>query len=362
MESIGNVLRLFCSHAPLEMLEVNKHIITTDDDQAIRKVLQILLRKEGYQVTICSNGEELLSTLRLSSSTVDLVLLDIKMPGLSGMQVLEIIRRTYPHIPVIMLNAFNDLDTGMKAIRLGASDYLAKPVHREVLVESVSRVLNATALRKDEEAQKDHSLALQKELEIQLQSALVALKSATLATLEAFTETIEQKDPYTKGHCSRVRNIALAMGRALNFSDEQMHTLEGGSLLHDIGKIGIPEEVLNKPSPLSKTEYTLIREHPVAGERIIKHIELFQAYRPIIRSHHERMDGKGYPDGLKGEEIPLDVRIVSLADAFDAMTTNRAYRSALPTEFAVEELKLCSGAQFDPVLVDLFIDREIFLL
>lgn len=341
---------------------MNKHIITTDDDPAIRKILQILLRKEGYEVTVCSSGDELLSTLKTNSTTVDLVLLDIKMPGLSGIQVLEILRRTYPAIPVIMLTAFNDLDTGMKAIRLGASDYLAKPVHREVLVESVSRVLNATALKQVEVAEKVQYLALQKELEDQLQVALGALKSATLATLEAFTETIEQKDPYTKGHCSRVRTISLTIGRALNFSPERMLILEGGALLHDIGKIGIPEEVLNKPTKLTKSEYDLIREHPVSGERIIKHIDLFQAYRPIIRSHHERMDGKGYPDGLKGEEIPLDVRIVSLADAFDAMTTSRAYRSALPTEFAVEELKLNSGSQFDPELVNLFIDKEIFLL
>lgn len=341
---------------------MNKHIITTDDDPAIRKILQILLRKEGYEVTVCSSGDELLSTLKTNSTTVDLVLLDIKMPGLSGIQVLEILRRTYPAIPVIMLTAFNDLDTGMKAIRLGASDYLAKPVHREVLVESVSRVLNATALKQVEVAEKVQYLALQKELEDQLQVALGALKSATLATLEAFTETIEQKDPYTKGHCSRVRTISLTIGRALNFSSERMLILEGGALLHDIGKIGIPEEVLNKPTKLTKSEYDLIREHPVSGERIIKHIDLFQAYRPIIRSHHERMDGKGYPDGLKGEDIPLDVRIVSLADAFDAMTTSRAYRSALPTEFAVEELKLNSGSQFDPELVNLFIDKEIFLL
>ncbi len=341
---------------------MNKHIITTDDDQAIRKVLQILLRKEGYQVSVCSNGDELLSFLKVNYPTVDLILLDIKMPGLSGMQVLEILRRNYPRIPVIMLTAFNDLDTGMKAIRLGASDYLAKPVHREVLMECVSRVLDDTALKHDQVMEKDYTLAHQKELEDQLQSALVALKSTTLATLEAFTETIEQKDPYTKGHCSRVRTISLAIARFLNFSEESLHTLEGGALLHDIGKIGIPEEILNKPSKLTKGEYALIRQHPVAGERIVTHIELFQAYRPIIRSHHERMDGKGYPDGLKGDQIPLDVRIVSLADAFDAMTTSRAYRSALPTELAVEELKLFSGTQFDPDLVNLFIEQEIFLL
>jgi len=346
----------------LETQSMEKHIITTDDDQAIRKVLQILLRKEGYQVSVCSNGDELLAILKTSSATVDLILLDIKMPGLSGMQLLEILRRNYPRIPVVMLTAFNDLDTGMKAIRLGASDYLAKPVHREVLVECVSRVLDADALKQDEVAEKDHSIAHQKQLEDQLQLALGALKSATLATLEAFTETIEQKDPYTKGHCSRVRTISLAIARALNFSQESLHTLEGGALLHDIGKIGIPEEILNKPSKLTKSEYQLIKEHPVAGESIVKPIDLFQAYRPIIRSHHERMDGKGYPDGLKGDQIPLDVRIVSLADAFDAMTTSRAYRSALPTEIAVEELKLFSGTQFDPDLVNLFIEKEIYLL
>ncbi|MDD4573099.1 MAG: response regulator [Sphaerochaeta sp.] len=341
---------------------MDKHIITTDDDQAIRKVLQILLRKEGYRVTVCSSGDELLSILKKDSPTVDLVLLDIKMPGLSGLQVLEVLRRNYPRIPVVMLTAFNDLETGMKAIRMGASDYLTKPVRREVLVECISRVLNATALKQDEVAEMVHSQAQQKKLEDQLQSALIALENTTLATLEAFTETIEQKDPYTKGHCSRVRTIALTIARALDFTDERLQVLEGGALLHDIGKIGIPEEILNKAAKLTKSEYDIIREHPASGERIIKHIDMFQAYRPIIRSHHERMDGKGYPDGLKGEDIPIDVRIVSLADAFDAMTTSRAYRSALPTEFAVEELKLNSGTQFDPDLVNLFIEREIFLL
>ncbi|MDT4763127.1 HD domain-containing phosphohydrolase [Sphaerochaeta sp. PS] len=339
-----------------------KHIVATDDDPAIRKILQIMLRKENYQVTSCKDGTELLSALKAGSASVDLVLLDIKMPGLSGLELLELLRRGYPRIPVIMLTAFNDLDTGMQAIRLGASDYLAKPVRREVLLECVARVLEETALKQEEVAEKVHYIAHQKELETQLQDALMALKSTTLATLEAFTETIEQKDPYTKGHCGRVRAISLAMARELHFSQDRIDTLVGGALLHDIGKIGIPEEVLNKTTSLTKEEFDLIREHPIAGERIINHIDLFQPYRAIIRSHHERIDGKGYPDGLKGDEIPLDVRIVSLADAFDAMTTCRSYRSALPAEIAVEELKLFSGTQFDADLVNLFIDKEIYLL
>ncbi|AEV30140.1 response regulator containing a CheY-like receiver domain and an HD-GYP domain [Sphaerochaeta pleomorpha str. Grapes] len=339
-----------------------KHIVTTDDDPAIRKILQILLKKEGYQVTLCTNGNELLDLLKTESESIDLILLDIKMPGPSGFEVLESIRHRYPSIPVVMLTAFSDLDTGMKAMRLGASDYLAKPVLREALISCVERVIDKSTVQKLEFDQKNNSLANQRDLQEQLRSALLTLKNTTLATLEAFSETIEQKDAYTKGHCNRVRNISVAMGKALNFSHENILTLEGGSLLHDIGKIGISEEILNKTTSLTKEEYEIIKMHPVFGDRIINHIELFQPYRPIIRSHHERIDGKGYPDGLKGDQIPLEVRIVTLADAYDAMTSSRAYRSALPTEIALEELKLCSGSQFDPDLVNLFIDKEIFLL
>jgi putative two-component system response regulator len=341
---------------------MTNHIVTTDDDPAIRKILQILLKKEGYQVTTCQNGTELMEYLVTEEKSVNLVLLDIKMPGPSGFEVLEYLKQRYPHLPVIMLTAFSDLDTGMKAIRLGAADYLAKPVRREDLLSCVHRVLTASLQQKEAVDEKTQSISHQKELEEQLSEALLTLKNATFATLEAFSETIEQKDAYTKGHCSRVRSIAVALAKALNLAPETILVIEGGSLLHDIGKIGISEEILNKSSGLTKEEFDIIKTHPSSGERIISHIEMFKPYRPIIRSHHERIDGKGYPDGLKGEQIPMEVRIVSIADAFDAMTSSRAYRSALPTEIAIEELKLCSGSQFDPDLVNLFIEKEIYLL
>jgi len=341
---------------------MTKHIVATDDDPAIRKILQIMLKKEGYQVTLCKDGNELKDELRANAKNVDLVLLDIKMPGLSGFEVLEIIQRHYPRIPTIMLTAFNDLDTGMKAIRSGASDYLAKPVSREALVSCVQRVIVDSELHQAEVAEKSLYIAQHKDLEQKLSSALMTLKNATRATLEAFSETIEQKDAYTKGHCNRVCSIAMAMGKAMELSQDEIQIIEGGSLLHDIGKIGISESILNKTSSLTQEEYEIIKTHPVAGERIILHIELFQPYRPIIRSHHECFDGSGYPDGLKGNQIPLDVRIVTLADAYDSMTSNRAYRSALPSEIAIEEIKFCSGTQFDPELVNIFLDREIYLL
>jgi putative two-component system response regulator len=250
----------------------------------------------------------------------------------------------------------------MKAIRAGASDYLTKPVRRETLLACIDRTISKSALQKERESRQSQEKDYQKGLEIELSRAMEALKNTTRATLEAFSETIEQKDAYTKGHCNRVRNISVALGKALRLSHERLAILEGGALLHDIGKIGISEEILNKKGKLTQMEFDIIRMHPISGERIINHIEMFQPYRPIIRSHHERMDGTGYPDGLKGEEIPFDVRIVSLADAFDAMTSNRAYRSALPTEIAVEEIKICSGTQFDPEIVEVFMEKEIFLL
>jgi putative two-component system response regulator len=338
------------------------HIVTTDDDPAIRKVLHLFLTKEGYTVTPCKDGHELEIVLSSIGESVDLILLDIKMPGRSGFEMLDIIKRKHPMIPVVMLTAFSDLDTGMEAIRAGASDYLTKPVRRETLLACVNRTISKSTIQREKDSRLTAEKGYRQELEKNLSVALEALKNTTRTTLEAFSETIEQKDAYTKGHCNRVRNISVALGRALKLSPERMEILEGGSLLHDIGKIGISEELLNKKEKLTPAEFDVIRNHTIAGERIIQHIQMFQAYRPIIRSHHERIDGKGYPDGLKGADIPFEVRIVSLADAFDAMTSNRAYRSALPTEIAVEEIKLCSGTQFDADLVNLFIEKEIYLL
>ena len=339
-----------------------KHIVATDDDPAIRKVLQIMLKKEGYDVTACKDGYELKEMLRTAGNTVDLVLLDIKMPGPSGFDLLDIITNNYTHIPTVMLTAFNDLDTGMKAIRAGASDYLTKPVRRDDLIACVKRVISESEKQQHLVETQSQHIAYQRELEDKLSDALHELRHITHSALLALSETIEQKDSYTKGHCNRVRNITVAIGKALKLPQEKLQILEGGALLHDIGKIGISEQILNKPTPLTEEEEQIIKMHPVYGERIIMYIDQFQPYRAIIRSHHERFDGNGYPDGLRGKEIPLEARIVALADSFDAMTTDRAYRAALPVEIAVEELKLCSGSQFDPDLVNVFLDNELFQL
>ena len=225
---------------------MTKHIVTTDDDPAIRKVLQLFLTKEGYQVTSCKNGHELEHLLTTGGDDIDLVLLDIKMPGPSGFEMLEVIQRNHPRLLVVMLTAFNDLDTGMKAIRAGASDYLTKPVRRETLLACVDRTITKSVLQQERQEKQSKAQAYQRNLEVELGRALEALKNTTRATLEAFSETIEQKDAYTKGHCNRVRNISVALGNAIGFSTERMAILEGGALLHDIGKIGIPKRFSTK--------------------------------------------------------------------------------------------------------------------
>jgi putative two-component system response regulator len=324
------------------------HIVATDDEAAIRKVMTIMLKRAGYVVSTCSNGNELLALLQKSS--VDLILLDIKMPGISGIDLLSRIKIDYPTIPVVMVTAFGDLETGIKAMRAGAADYLAKPVGQHQLLKTIDEVLR----RKE-----NPTIS---ETEEKLAEALVTLADVRMATLEAFTETIAQKDNYTKEHSSRVRTIATAIGHEMNLSQEILDILAGGALLHDIGKIGIPEEILNKPSSLTSAEYEIVKSHPRAGVRIASHLKMLKPFLPIILSHHERLDGSGYPEGLKGPMIPLEVRIISLADAFEAMTAKRPYRDALPIEFAIEELKAGSGTQFDPDLVDLFMEKELYHL
>lgn len=324
------------------------HIVATDDEAAIRKVLSIMLSRAGYEVSTCSQGSELLTLL--SQRPVDLILLDIKMPKISGLDLLVQIKREWPQIPIIMVTAFGDLETGIKAMRLGAADYLTKPVGQQQLLKTVDEVLHAPLPPSSAQAEQRLSMALSE------------LSNVRAGTLEAFSETLAQKDSYTKEHSLRVRDLAVAIGKALHLKEERLNILAGGALLHDIGKIGISEEILNKPTTLTTAEYEVVKTHPEIGVRIASHLSLLEPFLPIITSHHERLDGTGYPHGLTCTEIPLEVRIISLADAFEAMTASRPYRDALPVELAIEELKANSGTQFDPDLVNLFIEEELFRL
>jgi putative nucleotidyltransferase with HDIG domain len=207
----------------------------------------------------------------------------------------------------------------------------------------------------------DYSIQLKQKEEL-LNEKLMLLRKAKIDSVVILSQTIEAKDPYTRGHCLRVRDFAKAVAREMNFNKDRIHMIEFGALLHDVGKIGIPGVILNKNSKLSENEYKLIKKHPDIGANIVKNVEYYAPIIPMIKHHHENYDGTGYPDGLKGDEIPIEARILAIGDVFDALTSNRPYRRAISTNEALSLLKELAGKQLDPYIVDIFIKSKIYEL
>jgi putative two-component system response regulator len=305
-------------------------VLVVDDDKALRKGMTFLLEKEGYSTIEAENGAIALEKIR--DEQPDLVLLDLMMPELDGMEVCKQLKRSEETrlIPVIMITAVNNQSEKIKAIESGADDFLNKPVN---LAELRART---------------RSLLRMKHLNDLLDRADTVIA--------AMANAIEAKDEYTEGHNERVSNLAVMLAEAAGLGPRQTEQVRMGGILHDIGKIGIPDKVLNKPGPLDDVEFDMVRSHPRQGERILLPLRSLKEVGDIVLHHHERYDGKGYPEGLAGEEIPLNARIVAIADSFDAMTTNRPYRNALTYEKAIEELTQGAGSIWDPQLVELFID------
>jgi putative two-component system response regulator len=306
-------------------------VLVVDDDQALRKGMTFLLGKEGYSTIEAENGVSALE--KIESEQPDLVLLDLMMPELDGMEVCKQLKRNEDTrlIPVIMITAVNNQSEKIKAIESGADDFLNKPVN---LAELRART---------------RSLLRMKHLNDLLDRAD--------NVIAAMANAIEAKDQYTEGHNERVSSLAVMLAEAAGLGPKQIEQVRMGGILHDIGKIGIPDKVLNKKGPLDDDEFEMIRSHPRQGERILLPLRSLKEVGDIVLHHHERYDGRGYPQGLAGEDIPLHARIVAIADSFDAMTTNRPYREALPHGKAIEELSQGAGSIWDPQLVELFIDQ-----
>ncbi len=343
-----------------------KRILVTDDDSSMQKVLPLTLEQAGYSTAVAKTGDDAISLFQEKEHDFDCVLLDIRMPGKNGVDVLEYLKKEFPLTPVIMLTALNDLDMGIKTMRLGAYDYLVKPVRQNNLLETVRKALEHRRLLKENERlerenrEYRHYLECKvKERTTELSEAYHKLKHANVETVTVLAETIEAKDPYTRGHCTRVRDLSLALAREIGISPKDQERLEYGALLHDIGKIGVPENLLHKNGPLTEEERIYFQQHPVIGETILKTVEFFIPIVPIVRQHHEWIDGMGYPDGLKGTEIDPLARIVSIADAFDAMTSDRPYRNALPIETALKELEKNRVAQFDTEYIECFFENHL---
>jgi putative two-component system response regulator len=350
------------------MSTTTSHIIlVVDDDPAIRKVLSLGLERMGYQVRLATNGQEGLDLLQAGDFDPDCVLLDIRMPVLTGREALPRIRELKPLTPVVMLTAFNDLATGLEAMKNGAFDYLVKPSRLEQIEETIGRAVRYKRIIREKLEQDKKSEEYRRTLEstmqlrtLELNETYEKLKAANMQTVQVLAETIEAKDQYTQGHCERVRKLAVRIAQKLGMDKRQIEALEYAALLHDIGKIGIPERILSKRGPLDAEELEVIKMHPIIGAQILSVVELFAPSINGVRHHHERWDGTGYPDRVAGEDIDPLARIITLADTFDAMAKSRPYREALDLPIILQEIAEESGKQFSPQVVRAFLDGKLY--
>jgi putative two-component system response regulator len=336
-------------------------VLIVDDDPAIRKVLGIGLKGAGFEVYEAAAAVEVLEVLRGGRFSPDCVMMDIRMPGMPGTELLTIVRGEHPLVPVIMLTALSELETAVDSMKAGAFDYLLKPVRKTQVEETVRKAIRFRRMQLDNERLRRENQEYQRSLEskveektAQLGEAFRKLQQANLETVKVLAETIEAKDPYTRGHCSRVRLLSARIASVLGIVKAEIDVLEYGALLHDIGKIGIPEKLLHKNGRLEEEEYEVFKVHPTLGASILGEVEFFRPCLPVVQYHHEWVNGQGYPEHLAGDQIDMKARIVSVADAFDAMTSSRPYRPATSAELACEELRRGSGIQFDPRIVEAF--------
>jgi response regulator RpfG family c-di-GMP phosphodiesterase len=303
---------------------------------------------QGLATAQVANAEEALALLD-EIGEVPLCITDIFMPGMDGVTFLRRVRQLYPDMAVIMLTGAADVTSAVECLKLGALDYLTKPA---VMDEVRARVANA--LEKRELVLQNRMY--QQSLESRVRELDRRNRQSLLNGVEMLVFALEAKDAFTSGHSLRVKEFTVKTAVQLGYSGDALAEVDLGSRLHDIGKIGIREAVLHKPGPLTPDEFEHIKLHTLLGERILQPFLSGQpAVLKIVRSHHERMDGTGFPDGLEGERIPMEARIVAVADAYDAMTTNRAYRAPRTPAAAVEELHRASGSQFDPSVVEAFL-------
>jgi putative nucleotidyltransferase with HDIG domain len=328
-----------------------KLVLVVDDEDDIREILAETLEGLDFEYMTASNGEEAIDCLDKHHDIIDVVICDLKMPKVSGDQVIAYGAKHYPLIPIIILTGFAQLDMALDHMRLGAFDYMTKPFRVKELLLLLKRALEMRQLQEDK-------ISYQNTLEIRIEEATQALHNQVVQTVSSFILAIEAKDRYTQGHSKRVAEYSALMARKLGLSQEDQANLLYAAQLHDIGKIGISEQLLNKPGKLNMVEYETIKTHPSKGVKILEPLDFLGHLLPAVESHHEWYDGSGYPRGLAQDEIPFMARIIAVCDTFDAMTSERSYRKPLPLKIAIQEIKDGSGTQFDPQAVTAFL--EIF--
>ncbi|HEV2914875.1 MAG TPA: HD domain-containing phosphohydrolase [Pyrinomonadaceae bacterium] len=326
-------------------------ILIVDDEPEINSLLCDLLN-EQYECASAGSAEEALGLLREEHFT--LVISDITMTGMSGLEMVPHVLGVSPQTVVVLVSGSQTIESAIEALRVGAFDYIMKPFDLRQVEAVVKRAIEHYELRESKRRHENHLEELVEQRTAELDRALDSLEDAYRMTLKALAAALETRDHETHGHSQRVVSFSLRLGYELGVEREQLRSLEFGSLLHDIGKIGVPDAILRKPAALDEDEWIKMRKHPLHGQQILSGIEFLEGASRVVAQHHEKWDGSGYPLGLRGEEIDLNARIFAVADAFDALTSDRVYRTARSYEAASEELDRCAGQHFDPKIVEMF--------
>lgn len=333
------------------MSSETSRILIVDDEREITEILADLLSSE-HNCQTADSAEDALE--RLTEKEFQLVISDITMPGMSGLEMLPRVKSVSPNTVVVMISGMQTVESAIDALRLGAFDYLMKPFDLRQVEAVVKRALEHHGLIVAKQRYENHLEELVEQRTAELDRALNSLEDAYRSTLRALTAALETRDSETHGHSERVVTYSLRLGRQYGLASDKMKALEFGSLLHDIGKIGVPDSILRKPAKLTDEEWVRMREHPVHGQQILRGIEFLEGAAKVVGQHHEKWDGSGYPLGLREEDIDVCARIFAVADAFDAITSDRVYRKGKSYQEAAKELDDWAGRQFDPKVVDAF--------
>jgi len=331
-------------------------VLIVDDEKSIRHTLQAFLADQGYEVDVAEDVDVAMKLL--DQASYDVVVSDIILPRISGITLLETLRQAAPEVQVILMTGEPTVETAVAAVRAGGRDYLTKPVTKNAILRAVGHAAQVKKLEDDKRRLESLNRQYQSSLENvvktrtkQLEVALEELRQTIDGVFRAMEITVESRDPYTAGHQRRVAKLSGAIGAKMELDEERLKGIRYSALIHDLGKIAVPAEILSKPSRLTDSEMNLIKAHPRVAFDILKGIHFLWPIADMVLQHHERLNGSGYPQGLKSEQILMEARILSVADVVEAMTSHRPYRPALGLDKALDEIAQGQGRLYDPQVV-----------
>ncbi len=347
---------------PLQTDGKEATIMVIDDEPLIGAMFQRVLTPQGFNILSETSPRRALERIRALVDQIDIVVIDFMMPEMNGLEVIQAIKQIEPGLVCMILTGYASMDYAIQALRGGAYDFIQKPVQFEELTYSLRRGIAYRRLQRERDLYRQRIATILQERTAALQDTTEALEASYMATLEALTATLQMHEPDTILHDRRVASYAEFIARRLHLPDDQVIKIRRGALLHDIGKIGVPDSLLQKNAPLTAAESVLMRQHPTIGWQIIKNVPFLQDEAAMIVQHHEHFDGSGYPHGLAGAQIEHGARIFAVADAFDALISDRAYRKGVAPEAALEEIRRHAGTQFDPEIVNILVEHYAEML